>query len=45
MKMRVGDKMLFQEHDLDGNEDVSRVWHVPRFFVKESLRWLGMIEL
>ena len=29
--MRAGDKMLFQEHDLDGNEDVSRRQNVQVF--------------
>ena len=29
--MRAGDKMLFQEHDLDGNEDVSQRQNVQVF--------------
>ncbi|RZC02486.1 hypothetical protein D0Y65_017567 [Glycine soja] len=45
MKMRAGDKMLFQEHDLDGKEDVSRRQNVQVFDAKNVCRTKSFIHL
>ena len=43
--MRADDKMLFQEHDLDGKEDVSRRQNVQVFDAKNVCRTKSFIHL